>query len=403
MSSPPTAAGPAAPAAPVEAPRRVAPPAPLHARIASLDIIRGVIMVLMAIDHVRVYSGLPAGADTPGLFVTRWITHFCAPGFVFLAGTAAYLHGRKLGDHRALARFLVVRGFMLVALELTLIRLAWTFSVDYGTFVLAGVIWMLGWCMIILAALVRLRARTVGWLGIAIIAGQQLFALVPGLLPAGAPRDAMGRVWEFVYPAGLDVAPGFAVLYVIVPWIGVMAAGYGFGAIMGRDPAERDRLCLRIGVAATVLFVVAAGGLALLQEPTRPFAFRMLDQRKYPASQLYLLMTLGPPIAAIPFIDRTRGWAADALATIGRVPLFYYLLHIPLIHASALVVNVIQTGATRQEWYVTAPFTSVPDDARWSLPLLYAVFAIDVAILYAACRWYAGVKARRPRGWMRYV
>src|SRR5688500_9739042 len=171
-------------------------------RIRSIDIVRGVIMVLMAIDHVRVYSGLPAGGDTAGIFFTRWITHFCAPAFVFLAGTAAFLHGRKLGDQGALARYLVTRGLMLVVLELTLIRFTWTFNVAYDQFVLAGVIWMLGWCMVLLAGLVRFSPKTVGITGVAIILVQQFFHLVPRAFPESM-RPAIGTVWEFFYPAGL--------------------------------------------------------------------------------------------------------------------------------------------------------------------------------------------------------
>ncbi|HEU5173624.1 MAG TPA: heparan-alpha-glucosaminide N-acetyltransferase domain-containing protein [Gemmatimonadaceae bacterium] len=378
----------------------VTPAAP--GRITSLDIIRGVIMVLMAIDHVRVYSGLPAGGPTAGIFFTRWITHFCAPGFVFLAGTAAFLHGRKLGDASALARFLVTRGLLLVVLELTVIRIGWTFGIDYSTFVLAGVIWMLGWCMVILAAFVRAAPRTVGWLGVAVILLQSLFALPPRLLPGGAER-AVGRVWEFVHPAGFDVVAPFSVLYVLVPWIGVMMAGYGFGAIMVREPAARARLCWRIGLAASAVFLLVGGIVAAMQGGERPFLFRLLDQQKYPASQLFLLMTLGPMIALIPAAERARGWLASVMATIGRVPLFYYLLHIPLIHASALLVNVLRTGSAHGEWYRTAPYTSVPEEQRWTLALLYLVFAVDVAVLYAACRWYAKVKARRPGGWLRYI
>ena len=392
----------------------VAPTVLAPSRVASLDIMRGVIMVLMAIDHVRVYSGLPAGGDTAGIFFTRWITHFCAPGFVFLAGTAAFLHGRKLGDQGALARYLVTRGLMLVILELTLIRFSWTFNVNYADFVLAGVIWMLGWCMVVLAGLVRLSPRTVGWLGVGIIALQQVFHLLPRALPI-AIRDPVGRVYEFIYPAGLDGMPGIAVLYVLVPWIGVMAAGYGFGAIMMRAPAERTRLCLRIGLSATAVFLVVGGAVAAMQGAAaqdaaggasgdgRPALFRLLDQQKYPASQLFLLMTLGPMIALLPLAERARGWFAGALATVGRVPLFYYVLHIPLIHISALLVNTMRTGSAHGEWYAQAPFSSVPQDQQWTLALLYLVFVVDVAILYFACRWYAALKARRPGGWMRYI
>src|SRR5262249_31081042 len=244
-------------------------------RIQSIDILRGAVMILMAIDHVRVYSGLPAGGPTAGIFFTRWVTHFCAPAFAFFAGTSAFLYGRKVGDRGALARYLLTRGLILVALELTLIRFTWTFNFDYGRFTLAGVIWMLGWCMVLLAGLVRLSPGTVGIIGLAIMFFQQVFAMLPGLLPQ-ALRDSVGRIWEFIYPAGLKGWPGITVLYVLVPWIGVMAAGYGFGALLARRP-DRRRLCLSIGLSATVLFLIVGGILALSNSADgdpRPVLFR---------------------------------------------------------------------------------------------------------------------------------
>src|SRR4030081_1063111 len=155
-------------------------------------------MVLMAIAHVRVYSGVPAGGPDPAIFFTRWITHFCAPAFAFLAGTSAYLYGRKLGEMGALARYLVTRGLLLVAFELTVLRFAWTFNFDYSSFVLAGVIWMLGWCMVLLAGLVRLPAKAVGAAGLAIILFQHVFGTLPHFLPWAA-QLSMGWLWEFVY------------------------------------------------------------------------------------------------------------------------------------------------------------------------------------------------------------
>jgi uncharacterized membrane protein len=369
----------------------------LTERIASLDLMRGVVMVLMAIDHVRVYSGVPAGGPSAGVFFTRWVTHFCAPAFVFLAGTAAYFHARKLGDVGKLSRYLVVRGALLVALELTFVKFSWTLNLDYS-FTLAGVIWVLGWCMIILGALVRLQPHIVGWLGVGIVFLQQIFGVPPRLVPAIQP------VWEFIYPADGAALGGIAVLYVLVPWVGVMAAGYGFGLIMQRPAVERNRLLVRIGVGATAVFLIAGSALALAQpSPDTPFVFRLLNQQKYPASQLFLLMTLGPMIALLPLADRAGGAIARATTTIGRVPMFYYLAHIPLIHLSALAVNAMRTGATHREWYGTAPFTAVPEESRWPLWLLYAVFAVDVALLFLACRWYARAKAERPRPWMRYI
>jgi uncharacterized membrane protein len=365
-------------------------------RITSLDFMRGIVMILMAIDHVRVYSGVPPGGDTPGVFFTRWVTHFCAPGFVFLAGTAAFFHGRKLGKIAALSQYLFTRGALLVILELTLIKFSWTFNADYS-FRLAGVIWMLGWCMIIMAGLVRLSPRTIGWIGIGIVLLQQLFALPPRLVPAIAP------LWGYLYPSGGEELGGMTVLYVIVPWIGVMAAGYGFGLIMAREPESRDRLLNRIGIGMTVAFLLIATAIATFGGGDAPFYIRLLNQQKYPASQLYLLMTLGPMIALLPLAEKARGTVANAINTIGRVPMFYYLAHIPVIHLSALIVNQLRTGSTHPEWYNPAPFAQVPEDMRWPLGLLYLVFAIDVAILYVACRWYARLKAERPGSWLRFI
>ena len=382
-------------------------PARVRARVTSIDILRGAVMVLMAIDHVRVYSGVPPGGPTAGVFFTRWVTHFCAPAFAFFAGTSAFLLGRKLADAGALARYLLTRGAVLIVLELTFLHVAWTFSLDF-TNLLFGVIWMLGVCMILLAGLVRLSPRRVGVLGVIVIAVQQVFRLVPDVLPAGA-RAATMPVWRLLYFGGpITVVPdrlAITVLYNIVPWIGVMAAGYGFGTIVVRDAPARRRACLRIGLGATALFLVL-GGLAAFatRGPSgAPFLFRMLDQSKYRDSHLFLLMTLGPTIALMPLVEPARGWAADMLAVFGRVPLFYYLLHIPLIHAVSLLVWYLRDGTTHAEWFLSAPFVSTPDGQQWPLSVLYVVFFVCVALLYLPCRWFARVKARGDYPWLRFI
>jgi uncharacterized membrane protein len=374
----------------------------------SIDIVRGAVMVLMAIDHVRVYSGVPPGGPSAGVFFTRWVTHFCAPAFVFFAGTSAFLLGRRLADAGALARHLVTRGAVLVLLEITLIHVAWTFAFDFSS-LLAGVIWMLGWCMILLAGLVRLSPRTIGTIGVIVMAAQQLFGVLPRVLPQPA-REATQWFWQFLYTGGSVQAgahgPNVSVLYTIVPWFGAMAAGYWFGTIMMRGAAERRRLCLTIGLSATAAFLVLGGlGVFLTRGASDgvPALFRLLNQNKYRDSQLFLLMTLGPTIALLPFAERARGWFADALATFGRVPFFYYLLHIPLIHAASLLVWFLRDGSTHADWFLSAPYVSTPDGQHWSLPLLYLVFAVCVAILYVPCRWYARVKARGGRPWLRFV
>lgn len=373
-------------------------------RIRSLDIARGIVMILMAIDHVRVYSGVPAGGPTPGVFFTRWVTHFAAPAFVFLAGTGAFLHGAKLGDRRALGKYLAIRGALLILLELTVLREAWTFNLDFANYNLAGVIWMLGWCMILMAALVQLPARVAGIVGVLLVVGQDAFNQLGGLLPSA--------VGKFLYLGGAvrvgAGGPPILILYVIVPWIGVMAAGYWFGTVMRRPPEERRKLCLWIGGALAVAFVAIAGTAVLVQparDGTPPVLFRVLNQRKYPASQLFLMMTLGPMILFLPYAERMRGAAGRVLATFGRVPLFYYLLHIPLIHLSAVLVSSIRDGSANPWLFGNHPLDPgpVPTGYRWSLGLLYLVFAADVALLYIPCLWFASVKARDRTGLLRFL
>lgn len=367
-------------------------------RIKSIDVLRGAVMVLMAIDHVRVYSGIPAGGKDYGIFFTRWVTHFCAPSFVFLAGTSIFLYGKKLNSKGLLARYLITRGLLLVLLELTVIRFFWTFNFNYSNFLLAGIIWMLGWCMVIMAALIWLKPVIVGITGLAIISLQQIFQYVPSILSQSSQKFA-GYFWEFIYPAGLDALPGVTILYVLVPWIGVMAAGYGFGSIFLQEPEKRRKICIWLGLSAIALFIII-GSIIIFKQPLSnselPFILKLLNQKKYPASQLFLLMTLGPLIACLPFAEKAKGWLSNVLATFGRVPLFYYILHILIIHLGALVINYFRGGSMSFEWYATAPYVEMPPEHRWSLLLLYAEFACDVILLYYLCSWYAKYKKAHP-------
>jgi uncharacterized membrane protein len=376
-------------------------------RLASVDLLRGAVMVLMAIDHVRVYAGVPPGGPEPAIFFTRWITHFCAPTFVFLAGASAFLAARA---PRELSRLLVTRGLWLVLLELTLIHLAWTFNPDHTRDPMAGVIWAIGWCMVLMALLVRLPVKMIGALGVAIIAGHNL---IPA--PTG---DSVSPLLSILYygmargPVDLGGGWTFSVLYSIVPWIGVMAAGFGFGAILRLEPARRDRLCLALGLGAIALFIVLRAA-NLYGDPRAftagdgavPGLLSFLNTTKYPASFQFLLMTLGPAIALIPLLERARGALARGISVFGRVPFFYYLLHIPLIHVLALLVSKLREGSVNAWLFDNHPMNPgpVPEGYVWSLGLLYLVFAIAVALLYLPCRWYANLKARRRDWWLNYL
>jgi uncharacterized membrane protein len=400
------------------APPAAAVPSAAVTRIASIDLIRGAVMVLMAIDHVRVYSGLPGGGPTPGIFFTRWITHFCAPAFIFLAGTSAWFYGRKHGD---LSRHLLTRGAWLVLLELTVVRVSWTFNLDFAHYELAGVIWVIGWCMILMAGLVKLPVGVVGGLGLSIIAGHNLMDPHLGTLIRGLPQNPLAWLWKIMYVGfyagpiqrGPD-GPSLMVLYSIIPWIGVMAAGYAFGRILILDPSRRNRICLGIGLGAVALFLVLRGfnlygdpraWTAGPNGPQAPALLRFLNTNKYPASFLFLLMTLGPTIALIPWLEHARGRLARAISLFGRVPFFYYMLHIPLIHFLALVVSGIRSGAVNPWLFTNHPMGNppAPEGYTWSLGLLYLVWAVAVAILYFACRWFAGLKARRNDWWLSYL
>lgn len=380
-------------------------PTTTASRIRSIDFLRGAVMILMAIDHVRVYSGLPAGGIEPGIFFTRWVTHFCAPAFAFLAGTSAFLYGVRINNKAKLAQYLVTRGLMLVVLELTVLRFFWTFQLDFSSFVLAGVIWMLGWCMILLAAFSWMKLPVVGAIGITIIIFQGVAANVPYLLPE-AIRPSFGKLWEFIYPSGFETFANVSVLYAIIPWIGVMAAGYGFGAILLMEKKQSRKVCLITGSSMVAIFIIL-GIVRAIQTPSTdglPFLLQVLNQQKYPASVLFLLMTLGPVIALIPSAEKTKGWLSQAISTIGSVAFFYYLLHIPLIHVSALLVQWIRDGVIHPDWFAFSPYVFIEEANRWNLPLLYLVFVIDTIILYFLSDQYARYKsAHREKRWLKYL
>ncbi len=384
-------------------------------RIHSVDVARGVAMVLMAIDHVRVYAGVPPGGPNPGVFFTRWITNFVAPAFAFLAGTSAYLLGRRLGDRGALSRYLATRGLILVLLELTIIRVAWTFNFDFGHYLLAGVIWMLGWCMVLLASLIWLPVAVIGAFGVAVIVLHNLMDFLSPATATAFQESSLSWLWQILYFGGPiqlgQNGPTLMVLYSIIPWVGVMAAGYAFGAVMTLEPNRRNRVCVALGASAIVLFLLLRT-VDVYGDPRHwhvtgpaPAAFRFINTTKYPASLQFLLMTLGPMILLLPLAERARGKIGEIFATFGRVPMFYYLLHIPAIHLAAVIVSLVREGRVDPWLFANHPMMNPPppEGYMWSLGLLYAVFLVVVALLYVPCRWYARRKTTSPAPWMKFI
>jgi uncharacterized membrane protein len=268
------------------------------------------------------------------------------------------------------------------------------------------VIWMLGICMMLLAAAVHLPTLAVAAIGIAIVALHNLTDLF-------APKagNALLKILYFGGEVNVAGAP-LLILYVIVPWIGVMMAGYAFGRVMELPPDRRRSLCLRLGLALTLAFVLLRA-LGVYGDPRpwtagpprMPPALRFLATTKYPASLAFLLMTLGPMLFLLGLAERWRGRLAQAVAVFGKVPLFYYLLHIPLIHLAACLVSLVREGRVDPWLFGNHPLAPppVPHGYTWSLPLLYLVFALCVLALYLPCRWYARERARRRARWLSYL
>ena len=381
-------------------------------RLESLDILRGLVMVVMTLDHVRDFFFDPLldpedlERTTIALFLTRWVTHFCAPAFVFLAGSGAFLSATRGRSRAQVARFLLSRGVWLIVLELTLARFGWYFNLDYR-YTAAKVIWALGWSMVVLSALVFLPIRLIGAFGVLMIAAHNLFDPIHFDKP-GLPR----AVWAILHESvPIELRPGFRfnVSYPLVPWIGVMAAGYAFGPLLRLDRAPRRRLLIVLGLGATLAFLLLRS-LNGYGDP-HPWARResaaftvlaFLRCEKYPPSLSYLLMTLGPLIALLGLFDRGAGAIGRRLQILGRVPLFYYLLHLPLIHGLAVLFAFARYG--RADWlFRNPPFAGMPEGYGYPLPVVYLVWLSVVLILYPACRWFAAVKARNRSGWLSYL
>jgi uncharacterized membrane protein len=391
-----------------------------RSRLCSIDMLRGLVMILMALDHVRdffsnAYSFDPTDLTqtNAALFSTRWITHFCAPVFVFLAGTGAFLSAARGKTRKHLAGFLLSRGFWLVFIDLFVIHtFGWWFNFDYHL-LYGDVLWALGWSMVAMAGLVFLPTRLISAVGISMIAVHNIFD--------GLQADSFGSfrwLWALLHSGDiLEPLPGvhFIPGYPLVPWIGVMAAGYGFGAMMLRPPDKRRRDLLVLGIGLTVVFL-AVRALNLYGDPhswsvhktTTLTLLSFINCEKYPPSLLYLLMTLGPAIAALALFERIPTSISRPLVTLGRVPLFYYFLHLVLIHALAVGFAYIRYG--QAPWMfknpslpVSAAVLPFPQGYGYSLATVYVIWLGVVLILYPACRWFASVKARRRELWLSYL
>lgn len=389
---------------------------PMRERIESIDWVRGTVMVIMALDHVRDYFSdrlLDDPTDlkttSAALFLTRWITHFCAPTFIFLAGTSAFLAGQRR-TRAQLSWFLLTRGLWLAVFEITVNRALWMFNYDWHHHG-AGVFWAIGWAMAVLSALVFLPSRVVAYIGMAMIG---LHNLLDGMF--AEQFHLPGWIWMILHSPAEELRVAgdfwFGTGYCLIPWTGVMALGYGFGSWWLLDRGVRRPRIIMLGVVLTLLFVVVRA-INVHGDPN-PWAVQstplftvlsFLNCTKYPASLDYLLMTLGPAILFLGLMDRPLGdWAAPII-TFGRVPLFYYVLHIILIHGGVVLLDYARFGwsplAGAGPWELKK--WTVPPGYGVSLPVVYAIWIVLLLLLYPPCRWYADVKKRHRSPWLSYL
>ena len=373
-------------------------------RLPEIDRLRGLVMVIMALDHMRDFFDADALRFSPTnlertypfLFFTRFITHFCAPTFALLAGVGAYIYGARR-ERRGLSLFLATRGLWLILLDAVVISPVWggPGRIELGT------LWGIGCGLIALSLLSHLPARAVLVVGAAIVFGHNLFD--------GVHAETLGAVgpwWRLLHePGPLPLGLPGSVVYPALPWIGVVALGYGLGPLFSRPAARRDPALLAGGAAALALFVLLrVGNLYGDPQPWHEgrdalFSFlSFLNVTKYPPSLLYLLVTLGGAALALPLMERLRGSLGHVLAIFGRTPLLFYVLHLWLGIAGALALALAR-GVSFAEIGAYVQSHNPPPDFGIGLAGAYAVWALMVAALYPLCRWFAGVKRRRPDLW----
>ena len=378
-------------------------------RLDGIDLLRGLVICLMVLDHVRDFFMRTGGPDpldldasNPALFATRWVTNFCAPVFVLLAGVSAYLqaaNGKAPGD---LSRFLLTRGAWLVFLELTVIGFGWQFT---PVLVFLQVIWAIGWSMILLSFLTRLPRTAILALGVVIVAAHNLLdPIQPAAFGAAAP------VWNLLHVTNVAPVAGVPVLfaYPILPWFGIMLLGYGLGQIFTLPTERRRRMLTFVGLGMIVAFA-ALRALQLYGDSkpweTHPELWKTLgdviDVQKYPPSLQFVLITIGPAFVFLPWLERLKGPVAAFLLAFGRAPLFAYVLHIWLAHLLAMAVGVAM--GMPASGFLSPLFAGTPEGWGFGLPAVYGFWLLILAILYPPARWFAGVKARRRDWWLGYL
>jgi uncharacterized membrane protein len=377
-------------------------------RLDGIDFLRGLVMAVMVLDHARDFFGgssmNPRDVHDAGLFVTRWVTHFCAPIFVFLAGVSAFLYGNRGRTKPEVARFLLTRGLWLMIIEITVVRLAWTFNLSYD-FVFMQVIWAIGCAMVALAALIYLPRWAIATFALTMIFGHNL---LDGVEPDGSWR----WLWVVTHATGtLRPTPGMEIMaiYPLIPWVAVMAAGYALAPVFLQPEEQRRRTLLMIGGAVTLGFVLLRatnlyGDPApwTVQDGFLPTLLSFINCEKYPPSLLYLAMTIGPGLILLGLFQNANSGLARVVVAIGRVPFLFYVAHIVLLHVMAVAVAHVTIGDIG--WlFRHMPAFNKPEDYGLTLPAVYALWIVALALLYPMCRWFGALKQRRKDWWLSYL
>jgi uncharacterized membrane protein len=402
---------------------------PAKTRVDSIDLLRGIVMVIMMLDHTRdfihnavfQFDPLDPTRTNPALFFTRWITHFCAPTFVFLAGTGIYLQFARGKSKSTLTRFLITRGLWLIFLEFSLVRLGAFFNVELKFLMMMQVIWAIGVSMIVMAGLIHLPLRVIAAFGLSMIALHNLLDRFQIPRAFGNPNFGWGsKLWLILHQQGAFFIDGFPspvvlVLYPLIPWVGVMAVGYAFGAIYQKSTADRKRLLFTIGLTSILLFMLIRG-INVYGDPQswqwepRGFiytVFSFLNTAKYPPSLLFLLMTLGPSILSLALFEAGNATPPSGLRkffiTFGRVPLFFYLLQWPTAHLISVILHY--SFGKPVGWLFKTPidWNNIGPNMGFNLVVVYISWIVGVLLLYPLCRWFAGVKQRRRDWWLSYL
>ena len=388
-------------------------------RIESIDLLRGIVMIIMALDHVRdyfnasayVYDPLDLTQTSVALFFTRWITHFCAPIFMFLAGISARLYGFKNG-RKALSFFLLTRGVWLIFAEFFIVSLGWTFNTHFTVYILQ-VIWAFGVSMIILSALIHARRGVILAVGLVLIAGHNL---LDGVHVAGNGWPAF--FWAFLHEQRPFQFGPFLVFmgYPILPWIGLIAIGYYLGSLYapGQDPARRKKILMRLGLGAIILFVLLRASnlygdpVPWSTQKSAVYTFlSFLNVNKYPPSLLYILMTIGPALLFLAFAEKPLNALTGKIVVFGRVPMFYYLVHIYFLHALAIIGALLSGHPGSDMLFLT---TWVTANAQlkgygFGLGVVYLVWIGAIIVLYPLSKWFDGYKRthQREKKWLSYL